>query len=98
MAGPASRRACRQMKHAIYDARHQRGLTAEQPPRALRNDVENQLHVGSRHGDDVENLRGDGLTFQRNRKLRLQIGILSRRGAQLPLKLVNSALQFDVHG
>ncbi len=68
------------MKHAIYDASHKRCLTAEQPPRALRNDVENWLHVGSRHGNDVENLRGDGLAFQRNRKLRLQVGILSRCG------------------
>ncbi|MNE14293.1 hypothetical protein D3C80_1071670 [compost metagenome] len=98
MAGLASRRARRQMKHAAYDARHQRRLTAEQPPRALGNNVENRLHVGSRHGDDVENLCGDGLAFQRNRKLRLQVGILARCGAQLLLKLVNPALQFDVHG
>lgn len=62
-------------------------------PRALRNDVENRLHVGSRHRDDVENLSGDGLPLQR--KLRLQIGVLGHCGLQLPLKLIDPA--FSVH-
>ena len=86
------------MEHAIYDPRHERRLTAEQPSRALGNDIENRLHVGSRHGDDVENLRSDGLAFQRNFKLQSQIGILDRRRAQLLFKFVNPASKLDVHG
>jgi hypothetical protein len=66
------------MKCVIDNARDEPRLTPQQPPRTFGDGIEHRLDVDWRTGDDVENLRGRSLPFQRFPCCVEQVNILDR--------------------